>query len=609
MTTSTFSGNAFVQDPTTGAVTSIAPVTLEIVSPGDVTGFTYAVTATNTPTALDEINITAPTSYTARFSGGSTLDLTFQAYFGMIDWTDAGVAKSTAVLSFTDPASGQQYSFEIGGDPLPPITDITSANTWRSSITGFAAGTGGYAAGTEIAYALIPDSVVSEDDYIYGTDGNDQGTDILFPSGAILAGGSGDDHIFGLAGNDKLTGGTGNDVLDGGIGNDNLKGGLGGDVLNGGAGNDILTGGAGNDILDGGEGNDLAYYLDATGGVQIFLDLGKARGAEGYDTLVSIEYVYGSNFDDYIRGDATSTILFGFGGNDVIKAGSADVSVIAGSGNDKVIGNSGNDFIYGDLGEDTLYGGAGHDAIDGGGYAVGQADDNGNDTIYGGRGDDLIHGEGGNDQLYGNLNDDVLFGENGADHLYGGGGNDYLSGGNGLDRLEGGNGNDELYGSGQYGGGAPSYSHPWGNTNPYTPSIYQADETDILLGGGGNDFLDGAGGVDYLYGGDGNDTLIFGLGDDRLSGGAGADVFKYRFGGDTQSTYTRIRDFTNGEDVLDTSYYLAADVNQILATAEQTAFGVKLFVKFDTLPTDISVILLEDFVLAELDASDFAIAG
>ena len=585
MTTTTFAGIQITQNPATGAVTSFAAVTLEIVSPRDVTGFSYAVTTTNTPTALDEISITAPASYVARFSDGSTLDLTFDAYFGMINWIDGGSAKSTAVLSFTNPASGNQYSFEIGGDPLPPITDIASADAWRGSITGFTAGTGAYAAGVEIAYATIPDSVVSEDDCIYGTAGDDQGTGHMTLANIPLAGGSGDDHIFGLGGNDWLNGEDGDDVLKGG------------------AGNDSLLGGAGNDILDGGAGFDGVSYMFATGGVQVFLDLGKARGADGYDTLISIEGLGGSNFDDYIRGNANSKNLNGWGGDDVIKAGSADTIIIAGAGNDKAVGGGGNDSILGDLGDDTLYGGAGHDIIDGGGYAIGQADDNGNDTIYGGRGDDLIHGEGGDDQLYGNLNNDVLFGENGADHLYGGGGNDYLSGGNGLDRLEGGNGNDELYGSAKQGGDAVSYPHPWGDTLPYTPSIYQADETDILLGGAGNDILDGGGGTDYLYGGDGNDTLLFGVGNDRLSGGAGADVFKFLY---DENSFVRIRDFTNGEDLLDVLYF-SDSVEQVISSAIETDFGVKLFINYAEFPTDRTVIFLEDFVLANLDTSDFII--
>lgn len=187
---------------------------------------------------------------------------------------------------------------------------------------------------------------------------------------------------------------------------------------------------------------------------------------------------------------------------------------------------------------------------------------------------------------------------------------DYIQGKDGNDQglgvltlanipLDGGSGDDELFRAGQIGGSG----------NILGESDYLANETDILLGGAGNNYLDSAGGVDFLCGGDGNGTLLYGIGDDRLSGGAGADVFKYHVPADPQSTYRRIRDYTTGEDLLVTSYFTSTDENHILATAEQTAFGVKRHVQLDTLPADTSIIFLEDFVLTDLDASDFVVAG
>jgi len=80
-----------------------------------------------------------------------------------------------------------------------------------------------------------------------------------------IAGGAGDDTLFGMGGDDNLLGNDGNDQLNGGDGNDGLTGGAGNDTLvgeagndglNGSDGNDSLSGGAGNDILDGGLGDD-----------------------------------------------------------------------------------------------------------------------------------------------------------------------------------------------------------------------------------------------------------------------------------------------------------------------------------------------------------------
>jgi VCBS repeat-containing protein len=58
-----------------------------------------------------------------------------------------------------------------------------------------------------------------------------------------------DQLIYGGDGNDSITGGTGNDYIVGGAGSDTLVGGDGTDTLVGGDGADTFTGGAGNDLL------------------------------------------------------------------------------------------------------------------------------------------------------------------------------------------------------------------------------------------------------------------------------------------------------------------------------------------------------------------------
>ncbi|MCK1434963.1 tandem-95 repeat protein [Bradyrhizobium sp. 15] len=102
---------------------------------------------------------------------------------------------------------------------------------------------------------------------------------------------------------DTLTGGDGNDLIFGLGGNDTLKGGAGDDMISGGAGKDALTGGAGNDTLDGGADFDRAIYTEATDGITVHLGAGTATGAGvGTDTLISIDGVIGSNFNDYLDG-------------------------------------------------------------------------------------------------------------------------------------------------------------------------------------------------------------------------------------------------------------------------------------------------------------------
>lgn len=94
------------------------------------------------------------------------------------------------------------------------------------------------------------------------------GNDILFGQGA-------NDRLRGLDGDDLLFGGPDSDRLDGGSGADQLFGGSGretawtipahpvdpteADSLYGGAGDDLLVGEAGRDLLDGGNGDDLLF--------------------------------------------------------------------------------------------------------------------------------------------------------------------------------------------------------------------------------------------------------------------------------------------------------------------------------------------------------------
>jgi VCBS repeat-containing protein len=140
---------------------------------------------------------------------------------------------------------------------------------------------------------------------------------------------------LGTLGNDVLTGGSGSDSIDGLDGSDQISGGAGNDFLYGGAGKDYLTGGAGNDLLDGGTDFDRAIYTDATAGITVNLAAGTVAGTTsdagiGVDTLVRIEGIVGSNFDDIYNavGFTGSTDLpgtpIGFnafegkGGNDTI---------------------------------------------------------------------------------------------------------------------------------------------------------------------------------------------------------------------------------------------------------------------------------------------------
>ncbi|MEI2768671.1 MAG: calcium-binding protein [Nitrosomonas sp.] len=131
------------------------------------------------------------------------------------------------------------------------------------------------------------------------------------------------DEIYGLGGNDKITGFLGSDKLFGGAGHDTIYGMDGHDTMDGGAGNDRLFGGNGNDGMVGGTGDDylngeLGYdavdYRGVTGtrGVTVDLRITKAQDtkADGYDTIVNVEQVWGVQ-TSMIRSPArTATMIF-----------------------------------------------------------------------------------------------------------------------------------------------------------------------------------------------------------------------------------------------------------------------------------------------------------
>jgi Ca2+-binding RTX toxin-like protein len=213
---------------------------------------------------------------------------------------------------------------------------------------------------------------------------------------ATIAGGSGDDHLYGTAQADVIIGGSGRDLLAGAGGNDMLRGGADADVIHGGEGDDTLIGHEGNDRLVadagadqffGGKGSDAVDYSEYNAPVEIRLGLAPdAVGANGRLLLDGRERV-GERTSRIFDGDGNvisggklvaafdppdTSNYFGTGGaeNDVIHHdienafGSRKSDLIIGNTDDNILhGLGGNDMIVGGLGHDTLYGGAGRDFL------------------------------------------------------------------------------------------------------------------------------------------------------------------------------------------------------------------------------------------------------
>jgi Ca2+-binding RTX toxin-like protein len=232
-------------------------------------------------------------------------------------------------------------------------------------------------------------------------------------------------------------------------GNDRIPGTWSDDLIFGLAGNDTLIGDTGNDILDGGEGIDTASYFSASSGVRV--DLGallngvaqpQNTGGAGIDTLVSIENLIGSDFDDHL------SALISFSGSSLIDLSGSILD--GGNGNDALEGGAGNDKLIGGAGNDTLAGGKGNDTyvIDGNDALI-EAADAGIDIVHSSEtytlmenfenltltGSLAINGTG-------NTLNNVIIGNDGKNLLTGDIGNDVIIGGFGQDTLVGGSGND-----------------------------------------------------------------------------------------------------------------------------------------------------------------------
>jgi Ca2+-binding RTX toxin-like protein len=413
-----------------------------------------------------------------------------------------------------------------------------------------------------------------------------------------IRGGAGNDTIRGLGGDDYLLAGDdGDDSIEGGDGADEMEGGAGNDTLIGGASGtsgelgddfDVLIGGTGDDVLDGTSGTAVAIYIDASNAVDI--DLAAATvgdGDGGTDTLISIEGVAGSAFDDTLTGTGGDNFFAGFGGNDSITGGggfdavfydddelvttavnvnltttlatgngddtlvgieavigSVHNDTLTGDGNDNLLaGTDGNDSLRGEAGDDTLLGGAGNDTMWGGA---------GNDSLVGGDGFDVAVFAAATAGLAVDLVAGTATGEGtdtlvGMEGVVGGSGNDTFLGTAASEFFRGAAGNDSIDGGGGIdtaawdltGGGAVLVDLAAGTATGQGSDLLFGIENlrggsgnDTLLGDAGtndiqgrdgNDSIDGGGGDDVLLGENGDDTVIGGGGEDLLGGGAGND--------------------------------------------------------------------------------------
>ena len=242
-------------------------------------------------------------------------------------------------------------------------------------------------------------------------------------------------------------------IINGTNSGDTLYGTAAGDTINGLNGNDSLKGFGGADRLDGGAGIDTVFYGDSTAGVGINLATGSGVGgsAQG-DTLISIENVFGSNFNDTITGTSVANQFHGGEGNDVIKGGGGNDFLDGGNGNDypherhlrreRPRWRHGRRYVQGhrarrypDRRERLRYRRLQpqelrHDYAGGPAPLLGRLEDPhaqfiSIENLTGAPGQDVLVGNGGSNVLRGLGGEDNLIGGGGADFMYGGTENDH----------------------------------------------------------------------------------------------------------------------------------------------------------------------------------------
>ena len=392
-----------------------------------------------------------------------------------------------------------------------------------------------------------------------------------------------------FAGTGAVTVDLGAGTASGAMGNDTLininyvRGTAFGDVVTGSnatAYTEQLEGRGGDDTIDGMGGVDIVRYENAAIGVNVNLATGIAQDGEGgTDTLLNIEGVRGSAFDDVLTGgdpvNDSLEVFIGAGGDDTIDGGTgrdrADYSTsttgavvtLGGPGVDgaaqdglggtdtlrNIEGVRGSEFDDTLTGSDTapyewFEGRGGSDLIDGkGGEDLADYKFSTSDVKVDLSAGTALDCSGATDTL---LNIEDVRGSIFADAIKGDGGANVLEGLAGDDTLDGGEGQDTAVFTGNFAEYVISTGDVFGElivTGPEGADLLRsieilqfadftflykagtsASETITALPDEGSIIIDAGAGDDVLVANDTGNALLGGEGDDSLVGAAGADL-------------------------------------------------------------------------------------
>jgi len=339
--------------------------------------------------------------------------------------------------------------------------------------------------------------------------------------------------------------------------------------LTGNALNNTLYAGDGDNVLTGGNGVDTVSWGYATSGVTVDLNSTGSQdtGGSGHDTLISIERLTGSAYEDHLIGDANDNKFVGGAGDDTLDGGDGDDELESGDGADMLVGGLGADVLNGGKGYDVMIGGDGGDT-----YYVDDAGDVVNEAL--GEGTDRVNSYLTDYNMTPNVEQGRIM-STGAARLTGNASNNILYAGDGNNVLDGGEGVDTV--SWIYAiSGVTVDLNDMGAQDTGGSGHDMLISIESLAGGAFNDLLIGNQRSNVIAGGAGMDTITGGGGNDKLTGDAAADVFVF---GDLSGA-DRVADFStsqgdklkilinvNGSGITDAASVLARTADNVAGDA------------------------------------------
>lgn len=316
------------------------------------------------------------------------------AYGGDFDWFDPGAGDDTIYggtgsVAYGSPGNDTYigvenlFFFGFGSDTglgVPPVFGTSGVTVDLEA--GWAIDTWGDTdtiIGAKDVYGSAYDDIIygdSQNNYFNGNTGADafygrEGSDTVTYNTDIYSGTGPMSMYVNLAAGYAITIDGDYEILDS---IENIRASHYDDTVIGSDADNTIMGLDGEDTLDGGDGidtvrfdRDAAYSSPTTGqgtfGVLVYLEAFEDFGPDhpwaidGYgstDTLANFENVIGTQFQDFIYGDAGGNVLTGLDGDDRLRGRAGDDTIYGGDGDDRIDGQEHNDHLWGGAGGDVF---------------------------------------------------------------------------------------------------------------------------------------------------------------------------------------------------------------------------------------------------------------